>query len=58
MSLCKTCAKAQKDWQLHIDMNPDKETRKDRFRTWMICAANIDGFPWKEECKDYEPDGN
>lgn len=51
MSLCETCAHRQKDHEIAVSLKPDGLPKE--FRTWMICELNIDGFPFKEECKDY-----
>jgi hypothetical protein len=51
MSLCETCIKRSNDYELGISLKPDGAPNE--FRTWMICELNIDGFPFKQECKDY-----
>jgi len=58
MCLCQTCKKKQSDWEVSVSHKPDDVP--DEFRTWMICSVNADGFPWREQCDQYErkEDGN
>lgn len=50
--LCKTCGNRAADYEIGIDIeipnNPPVS------RTWLICSLNKEGFPWREECEDYE----
>lgn len=52
MCLCATCNKIKKDYEIAIPIKPDAWPKE--FRTAMICILNVDGFPFKEECKDYD----
>jgi hypothetical protein len=51
MSLCENCVNRKKDYEIALPIKPDAAPNE--FRTWMICLLNIDGFPFKQECKDY-----
>lgn len=52
MSLCETCNKRVKDYEIGVSVKPEEAPNE--FRTWMFCKLNIDGFPFKKECEKYE----
>lgn len=52
MSLCETCARLKKDYEIGVSLKPDDVPHE--FKTYMICELNVSGFPFKKACTEYD----